>query len=268
METINQFLPSNISNTLKIVKNIVEAILSKSKITTSQLKEEILKDLLDSWYWENGKEPPKNMIELDGSDLIIKADHIGKEHRYARERVGLESIKLGEFCEKYGVKNIIIENNTGYSLDIRPYSPIHFKGINIINKGKVNVTIRHVKKFEGGSLKGDVRLEKYEDKSIDPFKFIDIPMYYPIYTGIIKMDGTTLIQVLRKLEETIPSGHIFDFILLKGNKYTQRLYVSKGISPEDIKKNYKTSEYKGNGVYYGFMEVKTRGQLVYSVTKY
>ena len=250
------------------MKNIIEAIMSKSKISNSTLEEEILKDLLDSWYWENGKEPPKNMIELDGSNLTIKADYIGKEHRYARERVGLESIKLGEFCEKYGIKNIIIENNTGYSLDIYPYSPIHFKGINIINKGKANVTIRHVKKLEGGSLHGDVYLKIYDDKRVDPFDFMDIPMYYPIYTGIIKMDGTTLIQVLRKLEETIPSGHIFDFILLKGNKYTQRLYVSKGISPEDIKKNYKTSEYKGNGVYYRFMEVKTRGNLVYSVTKY
>lgn len=252
------------------MKNIIEAIISKSKLFNSTLEEDILKDLMDPQERNPEKtlNDIRNIFELDKNTLTIHADNIGKEYRYARERLGLENIKLGEFCDKYDIKNIIIENNTGYLLSIRSYDILNFKGINIINKGKTNVTIYHVKNFKGGSLRGDIYLRIYEDNSKDPFDFIDIPMYYPILVDTVKLDGGTLIQLLRKIETELPTGHVFEYILQKNGRYVQKLYVSKGIAPEDFKKNYHTSEYKGNGYYYGFPEVKTRRNLVYCVTKY
>lgn len=250
------------------MKNITEAILSKSKISTDDMEESILIDLFPSISWERNKDQFKQIIELGKNTLIIRADNMGNEFKYSRERMALEDIKLGEFCEKHNIKNIIVENNTGYLLTIRPYSVLNFKGMNIINKGNTNVTINHVKEFKGGSIQGDVFLNINDDTNMDPFNFIDIPMYYPILVGSVKMDGITLVQLLRKIDEETPEGHVYEYILQKGGRYVQRLFVSKGITPEDFKKKYKSSEYKDRGVYYGFWDVKTRGKLVYSTMRY
>lgn len=254
------------------MKTITEAIISKSKITTSTLEEDIFKDLLEPKNYANKKgiSISDNIFQLGDKSLIIVADNIGKEYRYSRERIELESINLSGFVEKYGIKNIIIENNTGCQLDIFPSRIVNLKGVNIINKGKTNVCIRYIESFEGGSLQGDIYLKMYEETR-EPFKFIkgdNIKMYYPIYVDRVVMDEMTIVALIRNIEKHIVPGRVFEYILMKNGRYEKRLYIATGITPEDFKKNYHTSEYKGNGVYHKFGEVKTRGDVVYSVTKY
>lgn len=250
--------------------SIIESILSKKKIPTKTLQEELYKVLYEYIEWAWDKDEFRRIFDYDGITLTINANNINMKS--SKDTLMISGVRIADFCNDHGVKNIIINNKTGYPLNIYLNGSKKFNGVNIINKGKTVVTIDRVHEFKGGSLKGDIFIciDRVNIEKLDPFNFIDIPMYYPILVDVVKIDNIDIKDLLTQIEEVLPEGHVYEYELQKGYMKTQRLYVAKGIKPKDFRLKYRSSQIEyGVGRYYTFMgEVGSQGSLVYNIAKY